>query len=150
MKKTLFITLALITTMIAVAQPTWTIRHNNKVVLTVKKENEQKNIIRIKKADLDKPGSFQVSFVKTAADSAWGRSVMITDSTGNTIAENLDAGQTAKAPIVVSFPLVNKAVKELLLKHKKIKIYTIAIPTDPAKAAAVRVRRVHVCTVELK
>ena len=40
-------------------------------------------------------------------------------------------------------------LKKLFGDKKKIKIYTIAVPTDPDLAARVRVRRMHLCTLEL-
>jgi hypothetical protein len=150
MKKYLLIVLAIIITMSAGAQPAWTIKHNNKALLTVKAENESKNIIKIKKTDLNKQGNLSISYIKTLADSIWNRSLTLADSSGNMIGENMEAFISKNNPQLINFPLSNTKFKELLLKHKKLKIYTIAIPSDPAKAAAVRVRRVHICTIELK
>ena len=112
--------------------------------------NRSKNIIKIKKAHLSKQGILTVSYIKTPADSIWNRSVMLADSSGNMIGENIEAAVSENNPQLINFPLTNTIFKELLVKHKKLKIYTVAIPSDPAKAAAVRVRRVHVCTIELK
>ena len=69
MKTVVLIALSLIASQFVIAQPTWTIKHNNKALLIVKTENETKNIIKI----------------KTPADSICNRSVMIADSSGNTI-----------------------------------------------------------------
>jgi hypothetical protein len=38
----------------------------------------------------------------------------------------------------------------LLENNNTIKIYTWALPKDPKEAARVRIRRVHLCTIELK
>ena len=62
----------------------------------------------------------------------------------------MEASTTKTNPRLINFPLTNSAFKDLLVKYRKLKIYTVAIPSDPAKAAAVRVRRVHICTIELK
>ena len=55
--------------------------------------------------------------------------------------------------------LVSKKGNELKIKNsellsffkrsKQIKIYTIAVPTDPKLKASIRVRRVHLCTLVL-
>jgi hypothetical protein len=44
----------------------------------------------------------------------------------------------------------NEILKEMFLKNVVIKVFTWTLPANPDLAARIRVRRVHLCTVELK
>jgi hypothetical protein len=118
-----------------------TISHNNKKILTVTKEDAVKNKIVIKTTDLKKTGSLVLSFPVTKTYPEWKRNILIYDTADNMLLTKED---------VTGLTLTNKELSILLAGKKQFSIFTTSIPTDPKKAAAIRVRRVHVCTVEIK
>jgi hypothetical protein len=118
-----------------------TISHNNKKMLTVAKEDAVKNKITIKAVDLKKTGSLVIAFPVSKTKSEWKRSIMIYDTTDNVLLTKED---------VTGLTLKNTELIILLADKKQFSLFTTSIPRDPKKAAAVRVRRVHLCTVEIK
>lgn len=118
-----------------------TISHNSKKVLTVTKEDAVKNKITIKSADLKKTGSLVIAFPVSKTKSEWKRNLMIYDTTDNVLLTKED---------VTGLTLTNTELAALLAGKKQFSIFTASIPRDPKKAAAVRVRRIHVCTVVIK
>jgi hypothetical protein len=129
------------------AQPvqadSWKVKWNKKVILEADKENEAANTRKIRRADLKKNYLLEVSYKESdpKKEKAWTRSFMFFDETDK---ELLRKDSTRNAKITAA------ELKKLFGDKKKIKIYTIAIPTDPGMAARVRVRRVHLCTLELQ
>lgn len=149
--KYLFILIAVVVSFTAQAQVKWIVRVNSKEVVKSTAENESKTIVTIKKADLAKAGSFTISYKKPESDSAWLRSIIlegVNDNSGMGI--TLDSSRSNKRPGELLFSIANADLKKMLMEKKKINIYTIAIPSDPARAAMVRVRRMHVGTIVLK
>jgi hypothetical protein len=118
-----------------------TINHNSKKMLTVTKEDAVKNKITIKAVDLKKTGSLVIAFPVSKTKSEWKRSIMIYDTTDNVLLTKED---------VTGLTLKNTELIILLADKKQFSLFTTSIPRDPKKAAAVRVRRVHLCTVEIK
>jgi hypothetical protein len=118
-----------------------TISHNNKKMLTVTKEDAAKNKIVIKAAELKKSGSLIIAFPVSKAKSEWKRNILIYDTADNMLLTKED---------VTGLTLTNTELTALLAGKKKFSVFTTSIPRDPKKAAAVRVRRVHLCTVEVK
>ncbi len=118
-----------------------TISHNSKKMLTVTKEDAVKNKIAIKAGALKKTGSLVIAFPVSKTKSEWKRSVMIYDTTDNVLLTKED---------VIGLTLTNTELTVLLAGKKQFSIFTASIPRDPKKAAAIRVRRVHVCTVVIK
>lgn len=72
----------------------------------------------------------------------WIRSLMFFDENDNDLLRKDSISATTK--------IDNAAIKQLFAGKKKIRIYTISLPTDPNLAARIRVRRVHLCTLELQ
>jgi hypothetical protein len=125
------------------AQPdSWKIKWNKKVILETSKTNETANTRKIKSADLKKNYVLEISYKESDAkkEKEWIRSFMVFDESDNEI---LRKDSTRNTMITAS------ELKKLFGDKKKIKIYTIAIPADPDLAARVRVRRAHLCTLEL-
>jgi hypothetical protein len=121
----------------------WTIKHNTKTIRVISSENEEKNIITIKKSQFNKTGSFSLQYKKNGpGEKDWIRTMMIYDSTGN--------NQLWKKDSSALLLLTNTGMKTIFGNSNKIKIYTVAVPSDPQKAAVFRVRRIHLCTVVLK
>jgi hypothetical protein len=118
-----------------------TISHNNKKVLTVTNEDAVKNKISLKAAELKKTGSLVIAFPVSKTKSEWKRNILIYDSADNMLLTKED---------VKGLTLKNTELNTLLAGKKQFSIFTTSIPRDPKQAAAIRVRRVHICTVEIK
>ena len=140
---TLLFSLALIlTSTFAHSQPdNWNIYHNKKLLLTATDENETKNILSLKRSELDKIGELIVVYEEGNPDKEWKRTIAIVDENSNSLFEKTEINK-----IQVS----NADLKKLAEGKTTLKIYTWALPKDPAKAALIRIRRVHLCTLELK
>jgi hypothetical protein len=121
----------------------WKIKWNNKVILETNKNDEAANTRKIKMAGLKKNYFLEISYKESDAqkEKAWKRSFIFFDENDK---ELLRKDSTRNAKITAA------ELKKLSGDKKKIMIYTIAIPTDPDLAARVRVRRVHLCTLELQ
>ena len=121
----------------------WKIKWNKKVILEAKHVNEVANVRQIKAKDLEKNYLLEVSYKKedAKAEKDWIRSFLIFDENDR---ELLRKDSTRDMKITAA------QLKKLFGNKKKIKIYTIAIPSDPDMAARVRVRRVHLCTLQLQ
>jgi hypothetical protein len=126
------------------AQPdSWKIKWNNKVILETSKSDEAANTRKIKSSDLKKNYFLEISYKEAdpKKEKEWTRSFMFFDESDKEVLRK-DSTRTTKISAA--------DLKKLFGDKKKIKIYTIAIPTDPDMAARVRVRRVHLCTLELQ
>jgi hypothetical protein len=125
------------------AQPdSWKIKWNKKVILETSKSDEAANIRKIKSADLKKNYVLEISYRESDAkkEKQWNRSFMFFDENDQELSRK---DNTRNVKITAA------ELKKLFGDKKKIKIYTIAVPTDPDLAARVRVRRMHLCTLEL-
>ncbi|HET6995580.1 MAG TPA: hypothetical protein VFI06_11395 [Chitinophagaceae bacterium] len=126
------------------AEPdSWKITWNKKVILQTSKSDESANTRKIKSGDLKKNYTLDISYKESdpKKEKEWIRSFMIFDEKD---AELLRKDSTRQAKISAA------ELKKLFAANKKLKIYTIAIPSDPEMAARVRVRRVHLCTLQLQ
>ncbi len=145
MKKILLFTALVIGWSFSQAQTldSWRIRWNNKTILETNKESESANIRKISKNDLKKNYTLNIRYTEASEkkESDWTRSFLFFDDKGE---------QLMKKDSTRNLTLKSSELKKLFAGNKKIKIYTIAIPTDPELASRVRVRRVHLCTLELK
>jgi hypothetical protein len=150
MKQLLLLTAFILSSHLLMAQVNWTITQNNKVRLVTSSENETGNVIQFTKADLDKDGKLLISYKPPVSEKGWSRSVQVYNADDQQVSAGLDKTSDKSKPGYSFFILKNADLKELLSTNARIKIYTIAVPTDPAKAATVRVRRVHICTIEIK
>jgi hypothetical protein len=118
----------------------WKVMHNGKQKLQTSGEDMTKNKITIKKADLNKKGSLEVTYYETGKEKGWERNIAVFDEKDNELMKY--KGNVAK--------LANSKVDSLSNTYKTIKIYTWSLPTDPEVAATVRIRRVHLCTIIIK
>jgi hypothetical protein len=119
----------------------WKIKWNKKVILETGKSNETINTRNIKLADLKKNYVLEISYKESDPKKEWNRSFLFFDESDN---ELLRKDSTRNTMIAAA------ELKKIFGDKKKIKIYTIAVPSDPDMAARVRVRRVHLCTLELQ
>jgi hypothetical protein len=137
MKKIILITLLVSIAFLADGQTKCSVSFLGKKVLNNKEENVAKNVIKIKKELLKKPGNFIISFNKY--DTAYKRTVMINNADGQGIINFEDVNK----PVIIS----TKQLKTILNGKNKIIVYYIKIPSDPSKAAIVRMRPIHICTI---
>ena len=123
---------------VIVQEDNWKVVHNGKQLLQTSHEDEAKNVVTIKKSDLKKNGYLWVNY-QGANQQQWKRTIVLTDEKDNELVKH--SGNV--------FKVVNPKLNALLNDSKTFKIYTWAIPADPKLAAAVRVRRVHLCTITI-
>ena len=119
----------------------WKIYHNKKLLLTTSEESESKNVVTIKFADLQKAGQLSIMFVDRILNKDWRRNIAILDEKDSTLYEQMG---------VHGVRIANSRLKKMSAGKTRIKIYTWSLPKDPNKAALVRIRRVHLCTLELE
>jgi hypothetical protein len=122
----------------------WSIRHNKKILFSANEENTQKNIITIHLSDFKAKNNFIISYSgmnTRGASNKWIRIIGIYTEADKELYRK-DTG-------VVKLP--DTQLKKMLFENNNtIKIYTWSLPKDPKEAARVRIRRVHLCTIELK
>ena len=121
----------------------WSILHNKKEIFSATQENEQKNIITVKLSDLKPNRNFIIAYSErktVRGKNEWKRTIGIYNET--------DKELLRKDTSAIKLP--DTQLKKMLQENKTIKIYTWSIPKDPKEAARVRIRRVHLCTIELK
>jgi hypothetical protein len=124
----------------AVAQNSWKVLLNDKTVLSSSAENEEKNKVLIKKADLKKKKDFSLLYTEKNNKKNWQRVIALYDENDQELFQQ--EGTKLKMPTA--------SLQSYFKKAKKIRIYTWALPTDPKLKAAIRIRRVHLCTLILQ
>jgi hypothetical protein len=142
MKQVLLLGLISIVALTMHAQDSWTIKLNNKTIITAKAEDEDANVKTIMRSELSKPGSLQVLYKQAQPKPGWRRSILLFDE--NDVELSRIDSLTAKSKIS------SATLKKGFADKKEIRIYTISLPTDPNLAAAIRVRRVHLGTLKLR
>ena len=121
----------------------WKIILNKKAVLSATGiEDSLKNKVLLKKSDLSNNNIFKIEYVepKNSATKGWVRTIALLDTTAATVAQQ---------DSVTMLQFYNKDMMKILWSRKRINIYTWLKPLDPGMAAAIRVRRFHLCTIEL-
>jgi hypothetical protein len=127
----------------AQTQDSWKIKWGNKALLSASTENEKANTRSLKKTDLSKNAFLEIDYKEAdpAKEKKWVRSFLFFDENDN---ELLRKENTR------NLKLSSAELTKLFGDRKKLRIYTVSLPSDPALAATVRVRRVHLCSLELK
>ena len=143
-KSSLLLLFLFVVTLFAGAQEGihWRIKHNKQTLLQSQEEDTVKNIIPLSLTDLNTPGHFTITCSATniaGHKDAWIRTIAVYTATGKELYR-----KDADAIIIADMQL-----KKMLLENKTINVFSWAIPKDPVQAARVRVRRVHLCTIEL-
>ncbi len=135
MKKIILITFLLFSVLFAVAQSgSWVIKMNSKTVLSTRQEDVVK---KISLADWKKSGKLEIIFAEDEKNT-WMRYFQLVDEFDNEI---LRKDSTTHAKISLA------KLRKLFAGKKTIKIYTTISPLDPN--IAIRIRRVHLCTLQL-
>ena len=141
MKKISFLSLFVSIIMMSFAQDTWKVYHNKIEKLITGKPDPVNNVISIKQSDLNAPGFFLLSYSEEKSQTNWIRYLAVYDD-----ADNMLIQKKGESKLKVD----NEILKDMFLKNAVIKVFTWTLPADPDLAARIRVRRVHLCTVELK
>ena len=138
MKKIILLTSLLFTTLFLSAQKgSWIIKLNNKIILSTRQEDAIKNVKKIKTTDWKKSGKLEIFFTEDEKNT-WMRSFQFVDEQDNDILRK-DSTLHAALSLV--------ELRRLFAGKKKLKIYTTISPLDPG--IAIRIRRVHLCTLQL-
>ena len=118
-------------------QDSWKIKLNNKVLLSTSEENETKNVKNFPATEWKKNGYLEITF-KDAYPNTWKRSFLFNDEKDE---------QLLAKDSVTSVKLTIASLRKLFAGKKQIRIYTIIAPLNPD--IAIRIRRVHLCTLLL-
>jgi len=120
----------------------WKVSLGKKNILTGTAEDTSKNIISFKKADLTNNGMFKIEYTepKNSATKGWVRTIALMDTASAVVAQRDSTNELR---------FYNKDMLKILWSRKKVTLYTWAAPADPAMAAAIRIRRQHLCTIVL-
>lgn len=139
MKKVILIVLSLAVSTMVQSQENWTVGYGKKIILKNVAEDQVKNTFSVSNSGIGKSSLF-ITLHKV--DTANNVTLMVYTEDRNGL-KNWD--YTGKK---ITIP--GNEIKKLLQEHKKLLFYYTAIPKDPALAAVIRVRQIHVCTVTLK
>ena len=135
-----FLFLLILISLAGFGQGSWKVRLNEKTVLNTTVEDEEKNVIRLKKSDLRKKKDFTLHFREENKKTDWERTLLVYDEKDRELVKQ--KGNHLK--------IKNSRLLTYFSEAAHLKIYTIALPTDPKLRAAIRVRRVHLCTLVLQ
>ena len=118
----------------------WEIYNNRKEVskFNNKKETDDERRVLLLNRNLEGPGFFIIEFKPAAEQAEWIRTIGFFDSTGNSIREYNNT---------LFLRLHNSEIAGIMEGRQKVKVYSWAVPKDPAVAATVRVRRILLCTL---
>ncbi len=138
MKKLFFIPFLLFAGLLIQAQTdNWKIKLHGKLLLSASKENEKANCKKVKSSLWNKNGFLEINFNEAGPDT-WWRSFLFYDEQDNEI---IRKDSTTYYKVSVS------ELRKLFGGKKEIRLYTTVSPKDPN--LAVRIRRVHLCTLRL-
>jgi hypothetical protein len=115
----------------------WKVLFDERILLSTSIENKDKNQVTIELAEVKK-GGISVSYEGEDLEKGWKREIAVTDDSENELEKR------GNHKLFIS----SGQLKSITAKGiRRIHIYTWALPTDPDKAAVMRIRRVHLCTV---
>jgi hypothetical protein len=141
MNKLLFIITLLFTSFLSSAQDaqdSWKVKLNNKLLLATSREDERANRKTVKSSEWKKSGWLEIRY-KEADPGFWKRYFLFNDEEDHQL---LTKDSVTHAKIAIA------SLRKLFAGKKEIRIYTIVSPLDPN--IAVRLRRVHLCTLHLQ
>ena len=119
----------------------WKVVFNRKPVIQTSQEDSAKNVIRFKKKELDNNSICKILFEEDPNGiKGWKRSIALYDAKGEPVMQ-MDSTQ--------QLFFYNSDLMKIMWTRKKVMVYTWNAPNDPRMAAAIRIRRMHLCTFEL-
>jgi hypothetical protein len=118
----------------------WTIYHNRKEVskFSNKKETGDERRVVLLSRIMEGPGFFIIEYKPAAEQADWIRTIAFVDSSDKQIREYKNT---------LFLKIHNSEIAGIMEGRQKVKVYSWAVPKDPALAAAVRVRRILLCTL---
>jgi len=127
-------------TLQAQSYDSWNVYHNRKEVskFNNKKEPTDERRVLLLNRFLEGPGFFIIEYTPAADQSDWIRTIGFFDSTEKSIREYSNT---------LFLRLHNSEIAGIMEGRQKVKVYSWAVPKDPAVAATVRVRRILLCTL---
>ena len=142
MSKLFLLIPALVVSLVLQAQSydSWEIYQNRKEVskFNNKKEtNDEKRVVLLNRF-LEGPGFFVIEYTPAAEQAEWIRTIAFYDSTDKQIREYNNT---------LFLRIHNSEIAGIMEGRQKVRVYSWAIPKDPAIAATVRVRRILLCTL---
>jgi ribosomal protein S24E len=141
MKKILMLLFTLNSAFMLQAQDSWKVYHNKSELKNIEEENESKNIISINSSSLNKEGEFVLTYFEKEPQKDWSRFMAVFDNQDNELLQRKNLRM---------LKVSNATLKDLFKKSSTLHIYSWSLPNDPDLAARIRIRRVHLCTIELK
>ena len=118
----------------------WEIYQNRKEVskFNNKKETSDEKRVLLLNRFLEGPGYFVIEFTPAAEQAEWIRTIAFYDSTDKEIREYNNT---------LFLRIHNSEIAGIMEGRQKVRVYSWAVPKDPAVAATVRVRRILLCTL---
>jgi hypothetical protein len=118
----------------------WKLFHNRKEIgsFNLKKETTDEREVVLLNRILEGPGFFVLEFTPNEAQAEWIRTIAFLDSNDNNIREYKNT---------LLLRMHNAELAGIMEGRQKVKVYSWAIPKDPALAATIRVRRILLCTL---
>jgi hypothetical protein len=135
----IFFTTLFLASMAIAQTDSWKIFHNKNLLLSTSTEDESKNVKHVKKTEFDKSGELSIEYKAAIPDKEWQRTFSIVDEKDSVLFEKTGVDE---------LKISNSTLKKFTGNQNKIRIYTWLLPKDAAKAALIRIRRVHLCTIE--
>lgn len=139
MKQILFLLLILMAPAAFAQKGGWVLQQNSKTIFSALVENETKNILQLQRHHFAPKQQYRLVYRVTTAR-GWKRYFICTTAGG----EELKGGEGS------TLTFTSADLKTWTQQHKALQFYTWALPADPAKAATVRVRRVHLLTLSVE
>jgi hypothetical protein len=142
MKKLLLLHTYFLFSIIVMAQKydSWKIFHNRKEIASfnLKKETDDERAVVLLNRILEGPGFLVLEFTPNKAQAEWIRTIAFLDSNDNNIREYNNT---------LLLRIHNAELAGIMEGRQKVRVYSWAVPKDPAVAATVRVRRILLCTL---
>lgn len=118
------------------AQDIWNVRFRGRTRMIARTEDTARNFVEIRKGELSK-STLEVIYKQVTPTAGFSRSIMLYTATDSLLWQK-DA---------TAIKLTEGDLRKWMKKQPVIYIYTVSIPADPKMKEAVRVRRVHLCTI---
>lgn len=118
----------------------WEIYQNRKEVSKFnnkKESNDERRVVLLNRF-LEGPGFFVIEYTPAAEQAEWIRTIAFYDSTDKQIREYNNT---------LFLRIHNSEIAGIMEGRQKVRVYSWAVPKDPAIAATVRVRRILLCTL---
>ena len=127
-------------TALAQKYDSWTIYNNRKPTgsFNLKKETDDDRRVVLLNRNLDGPGFFVIEFTPKKDQADWIRNIAFYDSTGRSLRQYNNT---------LFLRILNSEISGILEGRQGVKVYSWAVPKDPAEAATVPERRILLCTI---